>query len=49
MGILVDDPSFIFGDKKSVLDNTANPGSTTKKKYQSIYFNFIREGCTRDE
>ena len=49
MGIPVDEPSFMFGDNQSVLANTANPGSTIKKKYQSICFHFICEGCARDE
>ena len=49
MGIPVDEPSFVFGDYQSVLANTANPGSTIKKKSQSICFHFIREGCARDE
>ena len=48
MGIPVDEPSFVFSDNQSVLDNTANPGSTIKNKSQLICFNFIREGCARD-
>ena len=31
MGILVDEPAFVFGDNKSVLCNTTMPGSTLKK------------------
>ena len=49
MGIPVDELSFMFGDNQSMLANTANPGSTIKKKSQSICFHFIREGCARDE
>ena len=49
MGIPVDEPSFMFGDNHSVLDNTANPGSTINKKSQSICFHLICEGCDRDE
>ena len=48
MGIPVDEPSFVFVDNQSVLSNTSNPGSTIKKKYQSICFHFIREGYARD-
>ena len=49
MGIPVDEPSFVFSDNQSVLDNTDNTGSTIKKKSQSICFRFIRKGCARDE
>ena len=49
MGIPVDKPSFMFGDNQSMLANTANPGSTIKKKSQSICFHFISEGCAYDE
>ena len=49
MDIPVDEASFMFGDKKYVLTNTANPGSTIKKKSQSICFHFICEGCDHDE
>ena len=49
MGIPVDEPSFMFGDNQPVLANTANPGSTIKKKSQSICFHYIREGYARDE
>ena len=49
MGILVDYPTFMFGDNKSVLANTTNPGSTIKKKSQLKCFHFICSGCARDE
>ena len=48
-GIPVDEPAFVFGDNKSVLANTAVPGSTIKKKMNSLSYHFIREGCARDE
>ena len=49
MGILVDLPSFVYGDNQSVLFNTTVPDSTLKKKSQSIAYHFIREGSARDE
>ena len=49
MGIPVDEPAFVFGDNKSVLANTTVPGSTLKKKMNSLSFHFVREGCARDE
>ena len=49
MGIPVNGPCFIQGDNKSVLANTTNPGSTLKKKSQSIANHFIHEGVTWDE
>ena len=49
LGIPVDEPAFVFGDNKSVLANTSVPGSTIKKKMNSLSYHFIREGCTRDK
>ena len=49
MVIPVDEPSFMFGDNQSILANTANPGSTIKKKSQSICLYFVREGFACDE
>ena len=49
MGILCEDPAFFYGDNKSVLANTSMPGSTLKKKMNSLSYNFIREGCARYE
>ena len=42
MGIPVDEPTFVYGDNQSVLANTMMPGSTLKKKTQSIAFNHFR-------
>ena len=49
MGIPCEDPTFVYGDNKSVLANTSMPGSTLKKKMNSLSYHFIREGCVRDE
>ena len=49
MGIPCDGPAHIFGDIQSVLDGTAVPDSTLKKKSQSIACHFVREGAARDE
>ena len=49
MGIPVNGPCYIKGDNKSVLANTTEPGSTLKKKSQSIAYHFVREGVARDE
>ena len=49
MGIPVDGPCYISADNQSVLANTTDPGSTLKKKTQSIAYNFVREGVARDE
>ena len=49
MGIPVEDPTFIFGDNKSVIDNTTMTESTLKKKKKSIAYHFVQEGCDRDE
>jgi hypothetical protein len=49
MGIPVNGPCYISGDNQSVLANTTNPGSTLKKKSQSIAYHFVREGVAKDE
>ena len=49
MGIPVEDPTFIFGDNQAVLTSTIMPESILKKKTQSIVYNFVQEGCARDE
>jgi hypothetical protein len=49
MGILVDEPAFVFGDNKSVLCNTTMPGSTLKKKNNAIAYHHVREGVAHDE
>ena len=49
MGIKVDEPAFVFGEKKSVLCNTTSPASTAKKKNIAIAYNHIREDVARDE
>ena len=49
MGIPCEDPTFVYGDNKSVLANTSMLGSTLKKKMNLLSYNFIREGCERDE
>ena len=41
IGILCDDPTFIYGDNQSVLANTTVPDSTLKKKSQSIAYHFV--------
>jgi hypothetical protein len=49
MGIKVNEPTFIFGDNKSVLYNTTSPGSTLKKKLDAIAYHFVREGVAQDK
>jgi len=49
MGIPVGDPTFIYGDNKSVLYNTSLPESTLKKKMMSTAYHFVREGVAKDE
>ena len=49
MGIPVDEPTFVYGDNQSVLEKKTMPGSTLKKKTQSIAFHHVREGTERDE
>ncbi|EJK73172.1 hypothetical protein THAOC_05219 [Thalassiosira oceanica] len=49
MGLRVDEPAYIYGDNKSVLANSGNPGATLKKKTSAIAYHFVREGCVSDE
>jgi hypothetical protein len=49
MGIALNGPCFICGDKQSVLANTKESGSTLNKKSRSIAYHFIREGVANDE
>jgi hypothetical protein len=41
MGIMVDEPAYVFGDNQSVLAITTAPGSTLKKKSNSIAYHFV--------
>jgi hypothetical protein len=45
----VNGPCYICGDNQSVLANTTEPGSTLKKKSQSIAYHFVLEGVAKDE
>ena len=49
MGILVDRPAFIFGGNKSVLVNSSQSTSVLRKKFNSIIYYFVCEGCATDE
>jgi len=49
MGIEILDPCYVEGNNQSVLANTNNPGSTLKKKTQSISYHFVSEGVARKE
>jgi hypothetical protein len=41
MGITVDEPVFVFEDNQSVLANMTAPGSTLKKKTNTIAYHFV--------
>ena len=43
------EPTFIYGDKQSVLCNTTLLDSKLKKKSKSVAYHFVREGVARDE
>ncbi|KAL7544229.1 hypothetical protein ACHAWF_008918 [Thalassiosira exigua] len=49
MDIPCNEPTFMFGDKQSVLTNTADSTSQLKKKSNSIAYHFVQEGCAKDE
>jgi hypothetical protein len=49
MGMMVDKPTFVFGDNQLVLTNTTAPTSTLKKKSNAIAYHFVQEGCACNE
>ena len=49
MGIIIEIPTFVFGDNKSVLANKSMPRSNLKKKSSSITFHFLWEGVAKYE
>ena len=49
MGLPCDYPTYILGDKKSVLVNSTIPTSLLKKKSCSIAYHFVCEGTAMDE
>ena len=49
MGIPINEPSFIYGDNKSMIYNTSIPESVLRKKNHSISYHFIREGTASGE
>ena len=48
MGILCEDPTFVYGNNQSVLANATVPASTLKNASISIALNSVQEGCLRD-
>ena len=49
MEIQINGPTYAFGDNKAVLVNLVVPDSVLKKKFNSIAYNFVREGTASDE
>ena len=43
MGVLIDGPTYLYGDNLSVLHNMRTPESMLKKRSNSIAYHFIRE------
>jgi hypothetical protein len=49
MGINVNEATFVFGDKQSVLANKSSLHSILKKKSSSIAYHFVMEGVAKYE
>ena len=49
MGIVLEDPTYCYGDNMSVIHNTQRPESTLKKKSNSICYHFCREAIAMGE
>ena len=47
MGIVVDLPSFVFGDNQSILSNTSLPHSKSNWKSSSITYHSVRKGVAK--
>ena len=48
-GIPINEPTFVFGDNRSVLKNCTIPESTMKKKSNAIAYHYVRESAAMDE
>ena len=49
MGVQISGPTDVYGDNMSVIKNTERPGSTLKKKSNSICYHASRELVAMDE
>ena len=49
IGILVDEPAFIFSNNKSILVNLSQPTSVLQMKSNSITYYFLRKGYATDK
>ena len=43
MGLPCDEPTYVYGDNKSILSNTSAPAFQLKKNSNSIAYHFVRE------
>ena len=48
MGILVELPTYVFGNNKSVFADMSMPQSVLKKKSSSIAYHYVCEGVVKD-
>ena len=49
MGIICEEPAFVYVDNKSVLYNTTVTDYTSNKNINNLYYHFVCEGCAQDE
>ena len=49
IGIMCEDPAFFYGDNKLVVANTTVPDYTMKMNMNILSYQFVHEGCARDE
>lgn len=49
MGVPIDGPTYVYGDKMSVIFNTSRPESQLKKKSNSVCYHAVRELATMKE
>ena len=49
MGVMIDVPTYVYGDNMSVIHNTSKPESVLKNKSNSICYHFVREAVAMRE
>ena len=49
MGIPISGPSYIYGNNRSVVNNTSRPESVLRKKSNSVCYNAVHESVALEE
>ena len=49
MGVPIEGPSYIYGSNMSMIYNNLRPESVLRNKFNSIFYNFVREEVAAKE